>query len=214
MLWSGETLSFGIDDVTAPWPTRLRGNVHVHLPNPPVCRIPLDPAGLHGWWPLAGRARVRVEMQRPDCTWDGFGWADAQDGGGPLGDVFRCWTRSRARLSSDSIVLHDVLRRDGSVLRLARRIDPAGRIGACEPPPSTDLPRTFWRLPRHVPADAGQTPRVTQTLVDAPFYARSLVEVPLFGETTHILHETLSLDRLRRRWARLPLSLRSPPAWP
>ena len=212
-LWSGETLSFGIDDLTAPWPARLRGTVHVDVPALPGCRVPLDPSGLHRWWPLAGRAHVRVEMQRPDCAWNGYGWVDAQDGDAPLDVTFHCWSRSRARLGESTIALHEFLYRDGSVVRLARRIDPAGRIEECEPPQSAALPRTRWGLPRLVPADGGQAGRVIRTLVDAPFYARSRIEAPLFGAATQMLHETLSFDRLRRRSARLLLSLRSPRAW-
>jgi carotenoid 1,2-hydratase len=49
------------------------------------------------------------------------------------------------------------------------------------------------------------------TLLDAPFYARSLVETRLRGLRVASMHESLSLTRFDARWVRalLPFRMRS-----
>ncbi|MCX8003721.1 MAG: carotenoid 1,2-hydratase, partial [Burkholderiaceae bacterium] len=80
------------------------------------------------------------------------------------------------------------------------------------PPPPVPLPATpLWRMPRVTRAEAAV--RVTRTLEDTPFYARSLLAVPSAGAAARCLHESLSLERFRRRplqWL-LPFRMRRAP---
>ncbi len=212
LFWDGATLSFAIDEVTAPWPSRLRGTVRLH-PEALVSHTErLDAAGLHRWSPLAPRARVEVTLTQPALQWSGPGYLDSNSGDGPLEDAFRSWTWSRAPLRDGAAILYDVLRRDGSTLDLALLIDGAGQVERFASPPRAALPDTVWRLPRATRADAGSVPTVQRTLTDAPFYARSVLATHLLGEPATAMHESLSLDRFRAAWVQLMLPFRAPRA--
>jgi len=51
---------------------------------------------------------------------------------------------------------------------------------------------------------------VRRTLTDAPFYARSLLDAQWLGERVDVMHESLSLDRLRSPVVRAMLPFRMP----
>ena len=51
---------------------------------------------------------------------------------------------------------------------------------------------------------------LVQTLTDAPFYARSLLEAHWFGERVTAVHESLSLARLDSAWVQAMLPFRMP----
>ena len=72
------------------------------------------------------------------------------------------------------------------------------------------LPATFWRIDRGVRADAGNATRVIETLEDAPFYARSLLQTQLLGERVTAVHETLEPQRLTSRAVQMMLPFRMP----
>ena len=113
-------------------------------------------------------------------------------------------------------ILYNATRLVGGEQSLALRVGPGGTIAPFDPPPRAALPSTLWRLPRRTRADAGHTPRLLQTLTDAPFYARSVIETRLHGETVQGVHESLSLQRFRAPWvqAMLPFRIpRSPKEW-
>ena len=188
-LWDGQTLSFAIEEITAPWPSRLRGTVRVHPGALVDYTVHLDAAGRHRWSPLAARARVEVEMGQPALRWSGPGFLDRNAGDGPPEDTFHEWTRSCASVGDAAAVLYDVLRRDGTRLDVALRIDRAGRVEPFAPPPAAALPDTVWRLPRATRADVGHTTRVVTTLIDAPFHARSVLETHLLGAPATAMHE-------------------------
>jgi carotenoid 1,2-hydratase len=63
---------------------------------------------------------------------------------------------------------------------------------------------------RGTQCEAGHQARVVETLEDTPFYARSLVETRLAGETATCVHESLSLDRFDSRIVQLMLPFRMP----
>ncbi len=212
VLWDGATLSFAIDEVTAPWPARLRGTVRVHpaaLVEHTAC---LDEAGRHRWSPLATGARVEVALTQPPLTWSGRGWLDTHRGDAPLEAALRSWNWSRADLHGGSALLYDVDRRDGTTLHGALRIAADGQAEPFDPPPETALAPTLWRLPRRTRADAVQGARVARTLTDAPFYARSVLDTHVLGERATAMHESLSLDRFSARWVQLMLPFRAPRA--
>jgi carotenoid 1,2-hydratase len=72
------------------------------------------------------------------------------------------------------------------------------------------LPGTLWRVARRTRADAGFSPRVLQTLEDAPFYARSKIATRINGAEMEAIHESLSLDRFAQPWVRALLPFRMP----
>ena len=78
-----------------------------------------------------------------------------------------------------------------------------------EPPPVAALPRAGWGVARTTRADAGGASLV-RTLVDAPFYARSLVASCTLRERVTAVHESLSLDRFNAPWVRALLPFRMP----
>ena len=208
--WVDQALEIRIAEVTAPLPRRLRGTIrlHPHLIADHVFN--LDGPGRHRWWPISPCARVEVAFDEPDLRWSGHGYLDTNHGDEPLADAFAQWHWSRATLPDGSAVLYDVTRRDGERASVALRFDHDGAVSDEEPPPVAPLPRTGWRIDRETRADPGHLPVIRDTLEDGPFYARSLVETRLFGQTVTAIHESLSLDRFRSPWVQAMLPFRMP----
>lgn len=78
------------------------------------------------------------------------------------------------------------------------------------PPPLLRLPTTGWGVRRNTRADAEYGARVIDTLENAPFYSRSLLETHLGGVSRPAIHESLNLDRFRSRWVQCLLPFRMP----
>ena len=74
------------------------------------------------------------------------------------------------------------------------------------------MPSTLWRVARGGRTDEGTPLRVLQTLTDAPFYARSLVDAQWLGERVTAMHESLSLARFDSAWVQAMLPFRMPRA--
>jgi carotenoid 1,2-hydratase len=207
--WDHDTLTIDIDEVTVPWPSRLRGRICLRPTLTSASEFSLDAGGAHRWRPLAPAARIDVTLSHPDLQWSGNGYLDANAGDAPLQDAFVRWDWSRSHLAGDEVaVLYDVSRRDGSRRALALRFGRDGEPHPFTPPPATALPGTFWRVARSTFADGPA--HVVRTLEDAPFYARSLIECRLLGRSTLAMHESLSLDRFASRWVQLMLPFRMP----
>ena len=207
--WEGERLHIEIDEITVPWPARMRGRVTLHAP----CRLAraYTLAQQHRWCPIVPAARVEVDLggQR----WSGPGYLDSNQGDAPLERAFRCWDWSRARLAGGrSAVFYDAQRTDGTRLRLGLRFAPDGRAEVVPGPPDAVLPSTGWRVARRARADAGTPASVLQTLTDAPFYARSLIAAHWLGEPVTAMHESLSLTRFDSAWVQAMLPFRMPRA--
>ena len=207
--WEGERLHIEIDEITVPWPARMRGRVTLHAP----CRLAraYTLAQQHRWCPIVPAARVEVDLcgQR----WSGPGYLDSNQGDAPLERAFRCWDWSRARLAGGrSAVFYDAKRADGTRLRLGLRFAPDGRAEVVPGPPDAVLPSTGWRVARRARADAGTPASVLQTLTDAPFYARSLIAAHWLGEPVTAVHESLSLTRFDSAWVQAMLPFRMPRA--
>jgi carotenoid 1,2-hydratase len=211
--WNGDTLTIRIDETAAPLPSRVRGVVRLYPTAITNFVQTLDAARRHQWWPIAPQARVEVAFDRPSLSWSGRGYFDTNFGEEPLADGFSRWDWSRT--SSDRpAILYDVERRDGSSLSLAVQCDAAGNAVPFQNPPRARLPTTLWRVPRQTRADAGRAVAVVDTLEDAPFYARSVIDTHLMGERVTAIHESLSLDRFRAPWVLTLLPFRMPRAWP
>ncbi len=208
--WDGDALTVTIDEVTAPLPSRIRGQVRV-WPSALVERsFELDAEGRHRWRPIAPCSRVEVALERPELRWTGAAYLDSNWGDEPLEEAFVDWHWSRTHLGDGSAtILYDLRRRrSADELSLAIRCDPDGAVRELLPPPLARLPRTGWRVHRTTRSE-GSGPRVLRTLEDTPFYARSLLASGADGEQT-IIHESLSLDRFRQPWVQLLLPFRAP----
>lgn len=212
LAWDGTALIIHVDEVTVPFPRRMRGTIRVL---PAFCtgnRVVLDAHARHTWMPLAPRARVEVALHEPAWRWSGEGYMDANAGSAPLEEAFARWTWSRARAGDRTAILYDVTARDGTSRALAFEVNGADVITPAEPPPPLALPRTLWGLPRATRAHEGvrDPPRIVRTLEDAPFYARSSVATRWRGEPAIAMHESLSLDRFRAPWVQMLLPFRMP----
>jgi carotenoid 1,2-hydratase len=212
--WDGTALTIRLDEMTVPLPSRVRGTVRVWPGAVTGSEFTLDAAGRHRWWPIAPMARVEVALDQPGLRWSGEGYLDTNNGDEALEDAFIYWNWCRSGLSGGGAsVLYNVTRRSADPLSVAIRIDPAGGVHSIEPPPSARLPpTTLWRVPRDTRADAGTQPAVRQTLVDAPFYSRSVLSSHVLGEPVTAVHESLSLDRFRAGWVQAMLPFRMPRA--
>ncbi len=194
--WDGTCLTVTIDEVTAPIPRRVRGQVRLYpraVVNHPIV---LDEVGNHCWWPIAPCARVEVEMEKPGLSWSGTGYFDHNRGDASLESTFRRWDWSRASTPDGTAVLYDLETRGGDTCSLAILFDPERGVVDFNPPPEAKLPRTLWGVGRGTRAEAGGA-RVLKTLEDGPFYARSILETTLLGHRSEAIHESLSLDRFR-----------------
>jgi carotenoid 1,2-hydratase len=211
--WDGTVLKVDLDEVTAPLPSRIRGQVRLRPEGLNTGQIALDSDDRHRWWPIAPCSRIEVDLHQPDLKWSGPGYFDANMGDAPLEDAFSVWNWSRAKIGPDTAVLYDVSPRAGAELSVAVRFDPSGHGEAFEPPPRADLPKTGWGIRRGTRADAGHAPAVRKTLENAPFYARSLLDTQLLGQPTMAMHETLSLNRFRAGIVKAMLPFRMP-RWP
>ncbi|CAH2601035.1 Hydroxyneurosporene dehydrogenase [Rhodovastum atsumiense] len=210
--WDGTSLTIRIDEVAVPLPVRIRGTVRVHPQALAGQPYRLDAAGRHHWTPIAPCARVEVALDRPSLRWSGNGYLDSNKGDEPLEAAFKRWDWSRAALRRGTAVLYDVTRRDGAGPLMGLRFDPSGGVEPFDPPPFVTLPGTSWRVQRGTRADAGRGARVVETLEDTPFYARSVLETHLLGETATAVHESLCLDRFRSTWVQALLPFRMPRA--
>ncbi|RVT40349.1 hydratase [Sphingobium algorifonticola] len=210
--WDGDTLVIDVNEISAPLPWPVRGQIRVSPEMIGTTAFTLDPAGRHRWHPVAPRARVEVEMTHPGISWKGDGYFDSNFGDEPLEDGFVDWHWSRAHLKRDVAVLYEGVRRCGTPFDLALRFDRQGRWHDVVPPPVASLPRTGWLVKRATRADAGTDPRVIRTWIDAPFYARSALATRMFGEDVQAVHESLSLNRFRSPIVQSMLPYRMPRA--
>ncbi len=216
MHWDGQAMQIDIDEVCSPLPRRVRGRVRVHPQG--LCRFvaPLDAAGHHRWGPIAPCARIEVELDQPGLRWSGHAYLDSNEGDEPLDRGFRTWDWSRASLRDGSTaVIYDLrpslkASGDGAERLIAQRFAPDGSCTPFEPPPRRTLPRSRWGLSRTQRSEDGTPVFVQQTLVDAPFYVRSIVGAALLGEPVTAVHETLHVPRLVSLPVQVMLPFRMP----
>jgi carotenoid 1,2-hydratase len=208
--WNGDALTFRIDEVTSPRPSRLQGIVRVYPSALTRETFALDTAGHHHWRPIAPSSRVQVDFRRPAMRWLGEGYFDINYGEAPLERDFRCWDWSRAATRKGTVISYDTTARNRDGLSLALRFDRSGSVNHLEPLPRETLRPTGWRIERTARSDAQQPVTVKRTLEDAPFYARSQLLAKILGESVDIMHESLSLDRFRLPIVQAMLPFRMP----
>lgn len=208
--WDGKALTIHFDEVTMPFPGRLRGTVRVVPSALTTQPFELNPSGRHVWWPIAPRARVQVEMEGPHLRWQGDGYFDMNHGDAPLESGFSDWQWARGALQDGTAILYEARRHDGSHANLAMHFADDGRMQPFTPPDGVALKQTGWRVARSLRSES--EPRLLRTLEDAPFYARSAVAGQLRGEPVVMMHESLSLDRFRMPLVQAMLPFRMPRA--
>ena len=210
--WHDARFVADIDEISVPFPARVRGRVQVT----PIVRCArswcLDASGLHRWQPLAPVVRVEVDLQAPEVHWSGTGYLDTNCGDEPLENGFAGWHWARTPLPGDrTIVTYELHSRAGKQRGLGVDIDAQGTPREFVIPESTVLPATLWRVERR--AHCGwHAARLEKTLEDTPFYARSLLASTICGERALTIHESLSLERFRSRWVQMLLPFRMPRA--
>ena len=212
LAWDGTVLTAELDEVTAPWPGRLRGTLRLRPDALATHQVALDGAGRHRWSPIAPGARVEVALRQPELRWHGHAYFDTNDGDEPLEEGFSRWDWCRAPVPDGVAVLYHGIRRDGAPFCTALRYDRAGQAHAFAPPPPASLGRNFWGMQMGTLADAGCSPRVVQKLEDAPFYARSVIATRIGGHEVSAVHESLSLDRFVAPWVQAMLPFKAPRA--
>ncbi|MFO1415230.1 MAG: carotenoid 1,2-hydratase [Burkholderiales bacterium] len=207
LAWRGDRLVIDLCERGAPLPHAVRGRVTVEMPAQPARAFALDTAGRHRWHPIAPCARVTVDLEAPRLAWEGAGYCDSNAGDEPLEHAFASWHWSRAHVADGAVVTYDVHERNGAARSLALHFDAAGAMAETTLPPVAPLPRSKWGIAR---AARGEDARVVATLLDAPFYARSLVAARVHGTNALAMHESLDLDRFSSRWVRMMLPFRMP----
>ena len=206
--WTGSALEFDIDEICVPLPRRMRGTISVHPESLHTESFALDEPGRHRWTPYAPRARIEVRMQDPHLKWDGVGYFDHNAGAEPLEDGFEEWTWSRISLPDRTAVVFDTKPHSGPPRGLALQFRsgmPAERIDLGK---EAALPGTLWGLTRSTRCD--DDARLVRTLVDAPFYSRSQLDIRIQGVYAPAIHESLSLQRFSSRWVQALLPFRMP----
>lgn len=212
LLWDGVGLTATIDEVTVPYPSRLRGELRVTPARMRSEAYSLDGNGRHFWRPIAPSARIEVAFSRPHLRWQGNAYIDTNTGARALEQDFTDWHWSRADLGGGrSAVFYDVSAREKSESNsLCLCFEANGRVRHLKPRPFVTLQPSSWGIQRRIRSDDGNHTEVVKTLESGPFYARSLVQSRTLGEPVVAVHESLSLDRFQKQWVRALLPFRMP----
>ncbi len=211
MAWQNGSLVIDIDEISAlPRISGVRGEIRLTPSAVTEVEALLTPDARHIWRPFAPSARIEVNLTQGHC-WSGHGYFDANFGQAALEADFKRWTWGRfPRAHGGTTCFYDGIRADGSTLALGLDVAADGSAARIEPPPLTRLGKTRWAIQRATRCDAGATPRQTMSLLDAPFYSRSLVETRIGGETVTGVHEALDLGRFRSPIVKAMLAVRVP----
>jgi len=213
MTWENDAIVIRFDEITAPIPSRIKGTVRLTPTALVDCVFQLSPTGDHIWRPIAPRAAVEVTLSQPDCHWRGDGYFDTNAGDGALETAFSSWNWSRAHQSQETLLFYDVERLDLAPLHIGLRVGLDGAMEAIASPAAVTLAKTGWRMNRSVRPPYGAPLKVRRTLEDAPFYSRTALTAGQEGSQTPIVHESISLDRLRSPIVRAMLPFRMPRAF-
>jgi carotenoid 1,2-hydratase len=207
--WNGDSLIITIDERGFPLPRPIRGQVRVTPRALTGHAALIDHAGRHRWRPIAPRAHVEVNLASPDTSWSGTGYLDSNDGDEPLERGFRSWDWSRTPLpAGETAILYHTNPRQGPERGIAIRFARTGEVTPFDAPARVALTPSRWGIARATRAE-GEA-RITRTLVDAPFYARSTLATVLLGNRAEAMHESVDLDRFSSLPTQLMLPFRMP----
>lgn len=214
--WSGNELTFDIDERAMPVPQRLSGQVQLTLPAFTQGAFSLDKDGHHHWWPAGANAQIEVRLNNPAAKWHGSGYADMNWGARALERDMQYWCWSRFQHQQKTYINYDVYAGPGRPpavpdTAIAIAIDERGRIEAGDHSTPRQLPSTrWWRMPRHASLAATHVKPGIKTLEDTPFYSRSLIDVQCHGEPVTGVHESVSLTRFKNPLVQAMLPFRMP----
>ena len=211
MWWTGSELQIDINEISSlPMVSRVKGRITVTPEAITNVELPLTKDGAHVWRPFAPVSRIKVDLEAKGWQFSGHGYFDANFGTRPLEEDFDYWTWARYPTAKGATCFYDASRRDGTALEAAVTIDAKGRATLEKAPPRTPFKRTLWALRRETRADPGTTPRQLKTMLDAPFYSRSVVETLINGEVVRGVHEALDLNRYASPLLKPMLAVRVP----
>lgn len=208
MAWEGDCLVIKIDEITVPFPSRVKGEIRLYPTIHSDYHGILDAKGEHHWRPVAPLARVEAHFEKPNLQWMGTGYHDMNWGSVPLEDSFSSWFWSRTATHKGAHIVYDRTLRDKSTAGFALEIDRSGKATEIALPKLIKLSTTLWQMKR--PARADHPAYVEATLEDTPFYTRSLVKTAIDGEAVDVFHESLSLDRFRNPIIQMMLPFKMP----
>lgn len=214
--WTGNELVIEVNEWGAPpMVTPVRGRITLTPRAVTETEVLLTPDAAHLWRPFAPIADIEVNLTQGHA-WRGHGYFDANFGTRALETDFSFWTWGRYPLKDRTMCFYDAELRDGRHFDLAVEITPDGRVVETTAPPRTRFQRNSWAVRRETRADPGTKPRPHLSLLEAPFYSRSLVETQIDGETTIGMHEALDLARFRQPLLKPMLAVRVPrrARWP
>ena len=194
-----------------PVPRKLRGRVSVKYPYRNTKEYQLDHKGQHFWCPICPHADVNVRFDDPALSWRGKGYLDMNHGLQPIQKGFDYWDWSRIQFSDHNTHIRYVTDPvSGPQRALNLIIDPDGGMQAGQDTKNIFLPSTkIWQIKRRSGEIDRQTPRITQTMEDTPFYSRSIIAVDSV-ENGLGTHESLSCKRLRSPVVKAMLPFRMP----
>lgn len=210
MRWQNGSLIIEIDEKCWPHPGRLQGTVKITPEAVTRVELPLTPDGAHIWRPFAPISRIDVDLNREGWSWSGHGYFDANFGTRALEADFSYWTWGRYPHRDRSVCFYDADRRDGSSLEVGALFDQNGQVEVIKSPPKRRMRRSLWTVRRETRADAGTQPKQVKSMLDAPFYCRSAVEIQFAGETTVGVHEALDLNRFASPFLKPMLAVKVP----
>jgi carotenoid 1,2-hydratase len=187
----------------------VQGSIRLRPLLQPGLAFALDRAGDHLWSPLAPRALIEVRLRQPRLAWRGTAYLDCNRGVRALEHDFAGWQWSRAELPEGMAVFYETRPRDQAPWPLSVKFGPR-HVSEIPLPRSVSLPRSGWGIQRQVRSDELIGKTSLRTLVDAPFYTRSLLQTRLESQSTLTVHESLDLDRFRQRWVQYLLPFRTP----
>lgn len=184
---------------TTPWGRPLRGRIRL-LPRAwSPHRFALDDTGRHQWWPCVPRGRMEVELETPGLSFEGAGYHDSNGGTEPLERRLERWTWSRVSGPDTTTLLYDVLARDGRLRTLSLRCEDGGTVtDGVEASAEIALGGSRWGLSRAIRVPQGGHAILDRTLVDAPFYVRSVLRADIGQGPAWGVHETVDLQRFIR----------------
>lgn len=200
-------LQVEINERATPFGQRVKGLVSVSFDRALDECFELDDAGDHWWWPIAPSARMQVDMERPDVSWNGSAYIDSNFGKRPIETGFASWNWCRGHAADGSCHIHyDAQLVGGAEKCLSLSINQAGEMERIVSPSRQQLPRgPIWRVARPARLPLSRHLDVI-TLEDTPFYTRSQVR----ADDREFMHESLDLGRFCQPWVQRLLPFRMP----
>jgi carotenoid 1,2-hydratase len=205
-----DTLVIDVNEVTAPLPSKLKGQIRFTPHVGQQQHFALDSTARHHWWPYAPFGHIKADFESPGLSWSGHGYSDTNTGKAALETDFSGWTWSRASVEDGAIIFYEPEERSGLQKTIAIHVGTDGTVTPCDVPPRVDLKRGLWGVARNTRSDDPAQTRITTTFVDAPFYTRDALQMVLGGKAVPAVHESLNLDRFASPIVKLMLPFKMP----